>query len=174
MLFGMRLRSGAYGHNDEPEPTAVDLVVDPSGDLRWRVSPSLWMIKGAAALVFTVGIVTSVGQPVRLAVAMLGALIFAGLALRDLLVPVRLEANAEGVTVAVGLFGHRTIPWGAIERIRVDERRRIGTTSRLLEIDIGETLYLFGESDLGAPVGPAAAALRQLSLSSRAAGGSAE
>jgi len=49
--------------------------------------------------------------------------------------------------------------WEDIHLVRVDERRRLGTRSGLLEIDTGEALHLLSAYDLGASVYDAAEAL---------------
>ena len=59
------------------------------------------------------------------------------------------QAEAGG-EVPVRPGGHREVPWSAVERVRVDVRHRLGLRSELLEIDTGETLHLFGASELGA------------------------
>ncbi|EXG79010.1 PH domain-containing protein [Cryptosporangium arvum] len=84
--------------------------------------------------------------------AILGLLVAGGLGvsgLRDLLVPVRLEADGEGVTVSAGLTGRRRYPWAVVERIRVDERRRLLGRSTMLEIDVDDDLYFMSRYELG-------------------------
>jgi hypothetical protein len=83
-------------------------------------------------------------------------------ALRDLVVPVRLAADATGVTVVTGFAGHRHLPWTAVERIRLDERRRLGVRAQLVEVDVGETLYLFSAYQLSAPCEDVVDELRRL------------
>jgi hypothetical protein len=84
------------------------------------------------------------------AFAGLAAVVIAVYAARDLVAPVRLAADREGVTVVSGYAGHHRLSWSEIERVRVDEHRRLGTRSNLLEIDIGERLYLLSTYDLNA------------------------
>jgi hypothetical protein len=110
------------------------------------------VLKIAAALVFVAIGVVSLGDPVQLAVATLAAVLLAGLALRDLLAPVRVAAEAGGVTVVVGFAGHRQLPWSQIEHVRIDGRTRLGLRSQLLEIDAGDNLYFFSSYELGVPV----------------------
>ena len=63
----------------------------------------------------------------------------AGWALRDLIAPVRLAADADGVTVVTGFARRRRhLPWAQIERVRVDRRDRLGLRSEMLEIDAGD------------------------------------
>jgi hypothetical protein len=68
-------------------------------------------------------------------------------AVRDLLTPVRLAADQEGVTVLTGFRDLRRIPWSEITRIRLDPQPRFA--GRLLEVDAGESLHIFGRFDLG-------------------------
>lgn len=67
-------------------------------------------------------------------------------ALRDLVAPVRLAVGPDGVDVVTGFGRRRRLGWPEIERVRVDVRRR----SRMLEIDVGDHLYLFSRYDLDA------------------------
>ncbi|GAA4241687.1 hypothetical protein GCM10022254_71520 [Actinomadura meridiana] len=75
-----------------------------------------------------------------------------GLALRDLLAPVRLSADGEGMTVVSGYAGHRHVPWREVTSIRVDERRRVLARTRILEIETTDDLHLLSAFDLGADV----------------------
>lgn len=80
-------------------------------------------------------------------------------ALRDLVAPVRLAADLDGVTMVTGFARRLRLPWSQIEAVRVDARSRYGVRSEYLEIDVGETLYLFSAYDLGAPPADVARAL---------------
>lgn len=108
------------------------------------------MLKAAAALACAVMAVLSIGDRAFLLLAGIGTVALAGFALRDILIPVRLAADPTGVTVVRGFAGRRHIPWPEIERIRVYESRRYGLRTRLLEIDTGDSVHLFGAGDLGA------------------------
>jgi hypothetical protein len=141
---------------------------EPIG-LSWRVSPKLTALKGAGAAAFPLAALVFGGDPVRLGFGALAGLVMAGYLVRDLLAPVRVAADATGVTVATGFAGRRHLPWRDIERIRVDERQRLGTRSELLEIDAGESLHLFSAYELNAPCVEVAAALED--LRARAAAG---
>jgi hypothetical protein len=114
---------------------------------------------GAAALV-GLGLIFADGDRTRLALAGVVAAGLAGWALRDLLVPVRLAVDPEGITVARGFVGRRRLDWSAVEAITVDRRPRLGLSTELLEIDAGESLHLFGRYDLDAPPEEVADALR--------------
>ncbi|WP_328463783.1 PH domain-containing protein [Actinoplanes sp. NBC_00393] len=119
--------------------------------MQWRVKPVLPVSKliGAVAVLALVAVFAE-GDPVRW---VLGGAVAAGLvawALRDLLLPVRLSADADGVTVLTGLARRRHLPWSQIERVRVERTIRRGLRNELLEIDAGESIYQFGPHDLGA------------------------
>lgn len=162
MLNTMELRSGAP-MGDDPPQERVGLPVGPDGAVRWRIDRGRTMIKFVAAALFVlVGLFFGAGDPTRLGLALAVAAGFAGFAARDLLVPVRLAADYDGVTVVTGFAGRRRLAWAEIERVRVDVRPRLGTRSELLEIDTGESLYLFSAHELGAPVDDVADTLTRL------------
>jgi PH (Pleckstrin Homology) domain-containing protein len=125
-------------------------VSDPQ-TRRWRVPVAVPAAKLVVAAVLVVATVTLARD---LAGAVLGLVVACGLglsAVRDLLSPVRLEADDEGVTVVAGLAGHRRRhSWAAIERIRVDQRRRLLGRSTMLEIDVDTDLYFLSRYELGA------------------------
>jgi hypothetical protein len=123
---------------------------EAAGELRWRVNSGLTVLKIAAAVLFLIVAVLFASDPVGLVIALAAALVLGALALRDLLAPVRLTADPTGVTVVSGYAGHRHLPWDRIERIRVDERRRLGARSQLVEIDTGDSLHLFSGYELSA------------------------
>ena len=91
------------------------------------------------------------GDSAQLLVAAAAALVLGAMALRDLIAPIRLAADPEGITVVTGFATRRRLAWSQVERIRVDVHRRFGLRSELVEIDIGETLFLFSSYELGAP-----------------------
>jgi hypothetical protein len=136
--------------------------------LVWRVSRGATVLKVAGTAIFVLLALFGLGDPVRPVVAGLAALVLAGYTLRDLLAPVRLAADFDGVTVIAGFAGRRRLDWSQIERVRVDERRRLGTRSELLEIDAGDSLHLFSTYDLDAPCAEVAEQLTR--LRSRAGG----
>jgi len=113
---------------------------------------------GALALV-ALGLVFAGGDPVRPALAGLAAAGLLAWALRDVVAPVRLAVDPDGLTVLRGFAGRRRLPWDAVEAIRLDRRSRRGITAETLEIDAGESLHLFGRRDLDAPLDEVAAAL---------------
>ncbi|MFF5175576.1 PH domain-containing protein [Micromonospora sp. NPDC000089] len=127
---------------------------------QWRVPAALPVVKLAGALVLALlGALLSDGDRVQLVLAVVAGLALAGWALRDLLAPVRLAVDPDGITVIDGFAGRRLLPWPTVERIRVDRRSRLGLTGETLEIDAGESLHLFGRYDLDAPPAEVAEAL---------------
>jgi len=104
---------------------------------------------GAVAIVVLV-LVFGRDDPVRWFVAVAVGLGLAGWALRDLIAPVRLAADPDGVTVIAGFAGRRRLAWSQIERVRIDRRARLGVRTELLEVDAGDNVYLFSRYDLGA------------------------
>ncbi|MGS2617312.1 PH domain-containing protein [Micromonospora sp. LZ34] len=128
---------------------------------QWRVPAALPVLKAAGAVVLVaLGLLLAGGDPVQLVLAGLAAAALLGWALRDVVAPVRLAVDPEGITVIAGWAGRRRLPWTAVEAITVDRRARLGLTSEVLEIDAGESLHLFGRSDLGAEPAEVAEALR--------------
>ncbi len=123
---------------------------------------------GAVVLVLlTVASAFAWHDPRRTFVAGLAAAGVAVFALRDLLVPVRLAADPDGVIVAGG-FGRRIrLPWSAIEAVRVDARSRHGVRSTQLEIDAGDSIHLFTLNDLSTPLDEVAATLAALRTGER-------
>lgn len=104
-------------------------------------------VKAAAAVVFA-GL-AAVGDSRQVFLAGVAALGFGALVLRDLLAPVRLAVDEDGVTAISGFAGTERISWNDVDRIRVDARRRYGLPTEILEIDTGEQVRLFSRHDLG-------------------------
>lgn len=130
----------------------------------WRVPRKIPIVKlAAAAGVLAVGLLFDDGDVVRVVLAAVVAAALAGWAARDLIAPVRIAADTDGVTVVTGLAGHRRLAWSQIEDVRVDTRPRLGMRTETLEIDAGDAILLFTESDLGTPPSDVAAALSRLS-----------
>jgi len=128
----------------------------------WRVPVRHVAVKAAAAVAFaalTTALALGGSAPGAL-LAGVAAAAGAALTARDLLSPVRLSADADGITVPHGLIGQVRLTWPEIASIRVDVRQRLGLTTRLLEIDTGERLYLLSAYDLGAEPDDVAEALR--------------
>ncbi|MBC9004069.1 MULTISPECIES: PH domain-containing protein [Micromonospora] len=127
---------------------------------QWRVPREVPVLKAVGALALVaLGLVFAGGDPVRPALAGLAAAGLLAWALRDVVAPVRLAVDPDGLTVLRGFAGRRRLPWDAVEAIRLDRRSRRGITAETLEIDAGESLHLFGRRDLDAPLDEVAAAL---------------
>jgi PH (Pleckstrin Homology) domain-containing protein len=141
-------------------------------ETRWRVEPGPTLAKFTGALLLALLAVLSSDEPQWGLLTGAGALALVVYGLRDVVAPVRLSADAGGVTVVRGFAGHRRIPWEEVERVEVTERRSHGLRSELLEIDTGESLHLFGRRDLGRPPEEVEGVL--MSLWSPARGGRAE
>ncbi|MDQ6874183.1 MAG: PH domain-containing protein [Actinomycetota bacterium] len=130
--------------------------------MKWSVPGRVAAVEAAAAALFA-GAAVLAGEPVGRWVGGLAAVTVAGVALRDVLASTRLAADGEGLTVIRGFAGRRQIPWTEVEAIRVDQRSRLGLSSRLLEVDTGETVHLFSGRELGADPADVAAALHTFS-----------
>lgn len=109
-------------------------------------------VKCAAAAAVTALIVLYSHDPQFLFLAAAAAIGLNALALRDLVAPVRLAADGDGLTVVSGYAGHRGIAWDEVTTIRVDERRRLLLNTRMLEIETTDDLHLLSAFDLGADV----------------------
>ena len=116
---------------------------------------------GAVAIV---ALVLAFGRddPVQWFLAAAVALGLAGWALRDVIAPVRLAVDPDGVTVVVGFAGRRRLAWADIERVRIDRRDRLGLRTELVEVGASDYLYLFSRYDLGAEPGDVLASLQAL------------
>ncbi|MEV6598902.1 PH domain-containing protein [Actinoplanes sp. NPDC051346] len=134
--------------------------------LEWRMKPALPATKLlAATAVIVLAIAFGRHDPVQWVLAGLAALGLITWAVRDLVRPVRLAADAAGITVVTGFATRRHLPWARIERVRVDRRERRGIRNELLEIDAGESLLLFSARELGTDPEEVAQALDDLRAS---------
>jgi hypothetical protein len=115
-----------------------------------------------AAVVVVVGALVATG-PAQYGAAALVVAGLVGWAARDLVAPVRLAADGQGVTVVTGFARRTRLAWSQVDRIRVDVRRR----SRLLEVDADEQLYLFSRYDLDADMDQVAGTLQLLRSAGR-------
>ncbi|WP_433212842.1 PH domain-containing protein [Dactylosporangium sp. CS-047395] len=156
------MRSGAFS-----EQPAAD---EPSGPapttMRWRVSPGFTALKCAVAVVLVLAAVFFAEDRPALTAAVVAAVVAGAYALRDLLAPVRLAADPQGVTVVSGYAGHRRLSWPDIERVRLESRTRAGLRSELLEIDTGDNLHLLSTYDLNARPADVAADLARIRAAS--------
>ncbi|MEV6691420.1 PH domain-containing protein [Micromonospora sp. NPDC051196] len=118
---------------------------------QWRTPPALPVLKlVAAAGVLALGILLAEGDLLRPVLGALGAALLAGWGIRDVIAPVRLAVDPNGITVPAGWTGRRHLPWSAVETIRVQRRPGRGFAGPALEIDTSDSLHLFSRLDLGA------------------------
>jgi hypothetical protein len=131
--------------------------------MQWRIKPVLPVTKLMGAVAVAVLAVAFGGRDeVRWVLAGVVALALIVWAVRDLITPVRLAADRNGVTVITGFARRRHLSWAQIERVRVDHSTRRGLRSELLELDAGEAIYLFSAHELGALPEDVATALADL------------
>lgn len=136
----------------QPAPSGEAPEVEPEHAAQpWRVRPVIGIAKIAGGVaVIGLAVLAGGNDPVRWFLAVACAIALLGWGARDLIAPVRLAADHEGVTVVVGYAGRRRLAWVDIERVRMDRRERLGLRSNLLEVDAGDALYLFSANELGA------------------------
>jgi hypothetical protein len=149
MLADVELRPPAMPAGERPEDP---VHVDPDAPVSYRVEGRLTRYKIAGMLALAVAAAV-LGWHDRGAILMvgIGVVVLGGYAARDLLAPVRVAADLDGLTVIGGFASRHRLTWDQIERVRVDERVRFGRRAQLLEIDAGAELYLFGQAELGGP-----------------------
>jgi Bacterial PH domain len=140
--------------SDDNEPTpregpAPGVGYGPDGSVFFRVR--IGVIAGKFVVAVLVAIIAlTAGHGVGLWLGLIAAALMAGYGLRDVLGRERLRADANGVRIGTGFAGHRDLPWSRLERVRVDQRLRLGLRTDLLELDAGEELFLLSRYDLGA------------------------
>jgi hypothetical protein len=133
--------------------------------MQWRIKPVLPVTKGIGVVAVLVLAVAFAGRdPIRWGLATLVAILLAIWAVRDLVAPVRLTADENGVTVVTGFARRRHLPWAQVERVRVDVASRRGLRSELLELDAGDAIFLFSAHELGALPDEVATALGDLRM----------
>jgi hypothetical protein len=131
--------------------------------MQWRIKPVLPVTKVMGAVAVVVLAVAFAGRdPIRWGLAAIIAVALAIWAVRDLVAPVRLAADGEGVTVITGFARRRRLAWSQIERVRVERTTRRGLRNELLELDAGDTIHLFSAYELGALPEEVAATLADL------------
>lgn len=140
-----------------PEPWSpdwdgeIEMPRTPVTEMRFQVDRRFMWLKFVAAAIF---VATPLVAGSSVSGIVIGLIVAVGLAiygLRDMLAPVRLAADGDGVTVVSGFAGQRRLAWDDVERVRLDERSRYGGRRVLLEIDEGESLHFFSRYDLGMP-----------------------
>jgi hypothetical protein len=131
--------------NDQAKPSTGPVTLPRS----YRVPTAVVAAKYTVVALFVLAALVVPGRPAT-ALAGLAALAVAVYATRDLLARERLRIDRDGLTVVHGFAGHGQLRWDQIERIRVDERLRLGIRTQLLEVDAGDWIGLYGRSELGA------------------------
>jgi Bacterial PH domain len=121
----------------------------PTSNVEFHADPRFMWIKFIAAVIFIVTPIVASSSVTGLAIGLTVGVGLAIYGLRDVVSPVRLAADRDGVTVVSGFLGKRRLAWPQIERVRLDRRARYGARHELLEIDIGDSLYFFSRYDLG-------------------------
>lgn len=117
---------------------------------QWKVPRAQTAAKAAVAALLAVIAVLGAGDRALLFLAGVGALGAAVVALRDVVAPVRLAADARGLTIVSGYAGRIVVPWPQVAAIRVDETTRYGLRIRLLEIETtAGDVHLLSRYDLG-------------------------
>ncbi|WP_283136878.1 PH domain-containing protein [Rhizohabitans arisaemae] len=129
--------------------------------LEWRVARKMIYGKAVLSVLFAVAAGFS-PDPFGTLLAAVAAIGVGALAVRDVVAPVRLAVDGEGLTVVRGFAGRRRIAWDQVKRIRVDVVRRHGLRSELLEIDTGDDVHFLGKHELDAPCGEVAETLRTI------------
>lgn len=132
--------------------------------MQWSPRPAQTVVLGllGMALALAVVVLDAAGRVLVGTAALLVLL----LAARDLMARPRLSAGPDGVEVR-SWTTRRHLPWPLL-RIRVRASRRLGVTSRALELDTAAgpddegVLVLLGRRDLGADPEDVARALRAL------------
>ncbi|MFC5181276.1 PH domain-containing protein [Actinomadura harenae] len=119
---------------------------------RWRVPPAQTAVKIAATAVLAALALLSLDDPQFLLLTGVAAVGAAALAVRDVLAPVRLEADADGLTAVRGYATRTRLEWPRVTAVRVDERKRLFSKTLLLEIETEDDLIMLSRFDLGADV----------------------
>ena len=136
----------------EPDPRrepARGVGHGPDGSVFFRVRTGVIVGKFAVAGLLAL-IALTAGRGFSLWVGLIAAVLVAGYGLRDVVGRERLRADASGMRIGTGFAGHRDLPWSQVERVRIDQRLRLGVRTDMLEVDAGESLFLFSRYDLGA------------------------
>jgi hypothetical protein len=159
-------RDDADRDDAEPWSREWDAEIEPprapATEVRFRCDQRFMWVKFIGAAIF---IATPIVARASATGLIVGAIVGAGLVVygaRDVLAPVRLAADTDGVTVTAGFAGHRRLAWSEIDRVRLDERSRYGGRQALLEVDAGESLHFFSRYDLGMPPAEALELLREV------------
>jgi hypothetical protein len=146
------------GVPDEPSDDRADTPTPPQHHslpvsdrvpLSYRVAAWVVLTKFALAAVFALAALLANGRTPMIiaALAAVGMVVYG---LRDVVARERLRVEADGLTVVHGFAGRGRLGWDQIERVRVDERLRLGVRTQLLEVDAGDWIGLYGRYELDA------------------------
>jgi len=128
---------------------------------RYGPRPGLFVVGALLAAAAAVAIVLANGPQDRV-VAVVLLLFIAATMVAALRMRPRLQASSAGLVVGT-VSGRREIRWAQVHRIEVVSRKRLGTTSSSLELDLDDDeLVVFGRMDLGADPDEVADTLRAL------------
>jgi hypothetical protein len=120
-----------------------------SPPLSYQVPKRVIELKFAlAATVAVGGLITRDAVPI--VIALLVATVLALYAVRDVVARERLRVEADGLVVVHGFAGRARLRWNEVERVRVDERLRLGARTQLLEVDAGDWIGQYSRYELGA------------------------
>ncbi len=129
--------------------------------LRWGPRPATFAAISALAAAGGLWFIVAGSTEDRLVA---GAVSIAGLISAALLLRIRtrLTASLDGLRVGT-VAGVVTLAWHQVRGIEVVTRRRWGTSSQLLEVDLDDDgLLIFGRFDLGTDPAEVAAAISEL------------
>jgi Bacterial PH domain len=122
---------------------------EPGLPLSYQVPRRVIELKFALAAVIAVaGLITREPTPLVIALVVSGAL--AVYAVRDVVARERLRVDSDGLVVVHGFASRARLGWTDVDRVRVDERLRLGARTKLLEVDAGDWIGQYSRYELGA------------------------
>ena len=122
---------------------------NPHGAPRCAFGPSrdlAWLAAGGAVVAAVLAIAD--GDPAGRLLMGATAAVLATVAAGDLVFAPRLIADAAGLQLRTPSV-RTAVAWAQVERFELDERNRLGLTSRTLEIDAGDVLVVLSRHALG-------------------------
>jgi hypothetical protein len=124
-------------------------VENPHRPTRCAFGPSkglAWLTAGGAVVAVVLAIFD--GDPAGRLLVGVAAVVLAIVAAGDLVFAPRLIADADGLQLRTPSV-RAGVGWARVERVELDERNRLGLTSRTLEIDAGDVLVVLSRHALG-------------------------
>ncbi|MFC4584906.1 PH domain-containing protein [Sphaerisporangium corydalis] len=116
---------------------------------QWRVRRDFTIAKLATAAAFAVVAVVVSGDTRGMLLCAAAAVMLGAFGLRDVLAPVRLAADDQGLLVVTGVTRRARVSWPEVAEIRVADNARYGLRWDLLEIETAESLHIFSSFELG-------------------------